>query len=166
MPLGGIGACRSPLLGKKVSGWLVLSLTGLESPNMRNLISLFPMIWVLTGFGNSISQHHKTSGSQSMLSQLPPLWGKYARCSLLDLVLCMSADAGSILCLPALGQKSGILLICADRISVVLHAPCGRDWGPFGWVLMGLAGWQLQQLGAVGYLSTSQAWSVSIDSYS
>lgn len=34
------------------------------------------------------------------------------------------------------------------------------------WVLMGLAGWQLQQLGAVGYLSTSQAWSVSIDSYS
>lgn len=102
----------------------------------------------------------------SMLSQLPPLWDKYARCSLLDLVLCMSADAGSILCLPALGQKSGILLICADRISVVLHAPCGRDWGPFGWVLMGLAGWQLQQLGAVGYLSTSQAWSVSIDSYS
>lgn len=114
-------------MGKKVSGWSVLSLTGLQSPGGISSPCMFPcMETAFPSITRCLAHTVHALSVATLVGQIRTLLtagpGPVHECK----------HRGSILCLPALGQKAGILLICADRISVVLHAPCSRDQGSIG----------------------------------
>lgn len=147
-------------MGKKVSGWSVLSLTGLQSPGGISSPCMFPcMETAFPSITRCLAHTVHALSVATLVGQIRTLLtagpGPVHECK----------HRGVYFVSPsAWAEGRNIADLCRQDFcssSCTLQQRSGVHW-----VLMGLAGWQLQQLGAVGYLSTSQACSFSTDSYS